>query len=272
MNLLHEQDFILENSVQIFETISSMKLKMSELITHYFKQTDEYEKYKADVSKINISKNIEETFRSLYCLEDIFSENINFAKRNSHSDAQLVASLWFQFSEYMPKFLTVIASSYESNEERFNTVKIVYEELGEGNRKNIHGQSFKRTCNKAKIKIQNFECKSLEILENFLESSPSDKKKLGIELGLKIFLNENIQTLFDCLSYNEKSKSLLKESYFFKSHYSNENEYISRKIQNYLSCKKNEDKIEFLKGFYQGIYFWKEFWFESKSRVKGCGS
>lgn len=271
LNFLNDKNFVLEDKETLFSSLKEMQIKISELVDEYEKESDFYFDILAEASKLDESQNsheLIENFNTLFNIDDIFGENQNLSKNSSLSLANIAGSFWYRFSDYMPKFLATSGSQFKSNEERLCAIQIAFEELGEGNKDHIHAEAFKKTCEKAGIFIGDLECQSINILDSFLESLPSDKKKLGIGLGLEIIANENIETLFNYLSYDEKSKNLLGKSYFFKTHFINEDEHIRENAQNFLFCISKEDKADFLIGFKEGIRFWQSFWDEVLRNLK----
>ncbi len=274
---LQDKEFILESENVIFSEIESFKKNFASLISSY---RDEKELLSPILKQIRLlesdNPSIDELtafFHKLAEVKSIFGANLEISKLDSFQNANIVATLWNQFSEFMPKFLSSIASGYVDNEERFSAVQIAWEELGEGNRNNIHAKIFRDAVEMLGIQtsLTGINCESLNILKNFLVASPSDKERLGIGLGLEIMANENISTLFKYNCFNKDKKIKLAQSDFFKIHFKNEDEHIASNIKNFTFCKSDKDKLDFIRGFKVGVKFWTSFWDEALNYIAMFG-
>ncbi len=258
-----------EVSDNLLDVLSAMKKTIISSQDEIYKGSKRYDEVRSKISILDESSNLVDSFSSLYKVEDVFSENLELCVENIKEHANVVFGMWFRFSEVMPKVLSKIASKYDCNEERACAIQIAHEELGEGQLNHIHCNAFKRVGEKIGLRInQQDNCESLNKLSNFVDRSSGDKELLGLGLGLEIIANENISTIFNYLSYDDLSKDILERSYFFKTHFVNEDGHIAENINNYRFCETEEDKVLFLKGFFNGLDFWQEFWSEVLVKVK----
>lgn len=173
-------------------------------------------------------------------------------------DPNLLASAWYDFSRFMPRFLVKLASLSRSEYVFSRLLSIANEEMGDGNDKLIHSEDFKYSCELNNILIdQSYQPNSLNVLRSTFKSEVGDPEILGIHLGLEIIANENINELLTGLGGGR-----LRNSSFFKIHLINESEHIRKCIDNYDFCDSQSDKDKFMEGFSRGIEFWQSFWTE----------
>lgn len=199
---------------------------------------------------------------------EIFKQ-INEAQERSRSYATAVGDYWTQFSKFVPNFLIRSASMLSENKKRVHFVRIAYEELGEGKPNEIHSDLFEDVLTRVGISElslkefdhQYFVPRSLEFLDASLSNAGSDSEIIGLGLGLEAPAYENIETIFSALQWSNQYYNIVEESLFFRIHRVVEAEHIRLNIENFLKfCQTEEDKTNFLRGFFNSLEFWKMFW------------
>lgn len=182
-----------------------------------------------------------------------------------------VSSQWYRFSSFMPWFLSRAASMVSNNVKRHYVIQTAYEELGMRDVEEIHAEMFKSAAiltgvNDNQInQLMDYEpiADRLGWLANRLLHCGSDAEVMGMLLGLECPANENIDTIFNALAYDEDTKNLAKETKFFKLHRAIETEHVRLTVSNYLRfCPDEIQKNQFINGFDSGIEFWRSFWSE----------
>ena len=94
-----------------------------------------------------------------------------------------------------------------------------------------------------------------------MADAKTDARVLGILLGLEIDAEENISTIASALSHDEKSKTIIDESPFFRIHRVAEVEHIRLDVSNFLRfCPTEQSKEDFMEGFDAAVQFWRFFW------------
>jgi hypothetical protein len=179
---------------------------------------------------------------------------------NSSFNKSKVASMWYQFSIFIPRFLAKLALATDSKIIFSRIISICNEEMGEGNIEKIHSDEFKSACENVGVKVDlDLKVEALEVLNSLKVNQLENSKILGIHLGLEVIANENINQLLEILG----SENRIDSSEFFKTHISNEDEHIRKCSENYYLCKTDQEKADFMSGFYLSLKFWKIFWEEA---------
>ncbi len=201
-------------------------------------------------------------FFNKYNKKSIFLPFLNSPYYKTRISKVIIGNLWFEFSDFMPKYLTKAASLVSTNEIRRNIVQIAYEELGSGSHKAIHSHLFLECLDNNFKRDHQITCeKELASLLNKIQKNPSDSFILGINLGLEIPANENIECIFNAITTNKEEELKIEKMPFFKIHRINEDEHIRLNVKNFLDfCKSKEEVNEFLEGFNIAINFWESFW------------
>jgi pyrroloquinoline quinone (PQQ) biosynthesis protein C len=186
----------------------------------------------------------------------------------SRKSAVIVGANWLNFSTWLPSFLTLSAAKVADNLVRHYLIQIAFEELGGRKSDEIHCRLFAEAV--AGIGIGEAELASAaggaqsDIYDDFYEAllrAESTAEVLGLNLGVEIIAEENIETLFALLAYSDTAAETLNESVFFRMHRAIEEEHLRLSISNFLRfCGDDEDKRLFLRGFDKSIDFWRSFW------------
>lgn len=198
----------------------------------------------------------------------------NFLKNeplSSHQSACALGALWYEFSDFMPWFLSMAAASVSTNEMRQSLIQVAHEELGEGNKNQLHSEQFKKALSQAGIVFSHcsFTSEHIDYLKEKLLTVKSEYTVLGLCLGLEIIANENIESLIGKLSLTPKMSAALESSYFFKVHRVNEDQHIEYNIKNFLHfCSSEIEKEKFMQGFEEALDFWHQFWSKVASLEK----
>lgn len=208
-------------------------------------------------------------FEKLTADAEIFRD---FEERNPTSSlkqATVVAALWHRFSAFMPWFLCQAAAMVSSNEKRHYVIQTAFEELGMRDVREIHPDMFWSAAELAGVNVAEREqtlnapapTRVLLDLRAALLSYKTDEEVLGILLGLEIPAIENIETVFSSLAHNEISRSRLYAHKFFRLHRQIETEHVRLTVSNFLRfCTTEEQKDLFVRGFNDGLKFWRNFW------------
>jgi hypothetical protein len=188
---------------------------------------------------------------------DSFQVFTNLPKSSDRHLGQSVFNHWLEFSRFMPSFLTSAASLMKDPRMSFSLVQIVWEEMGEGDEQMIHADLFMKAGQKVELNISKTDTSFLDTLK--LKGNESQYYILGLAFGLEVIANENIAYLYKCLSWNEKSATVLKSDYFFQTHFINEDNHIDLNFKNFSKfCLDSEP--EFIRGFDHALEFWLVFW------------
>jgi hypothetical protein len=185
------------------------------------------------------------------------NRNIELARRSG--------KLWYEFSAFMPYFLTKAASQLDTNEQRAYITQVAYEELGYGDPEKMHYLDFEKALMAAGIdKSEAGEVSVAVLLDGLKECllhKTDDAGVLGMCLGLEIIANENIDSLFESLAYNEEARKSLSQSIFFKIHRVNEDDHIALNVANFIRfCDTEEKRNSFIYGFKESTAFWQKYW------------
>ncbi|MBG58927.1 MAG: hypothetical protein CMJ16_00565 [Peredibacter sp.] len=173
-----------------------------------------------------------------------------------------VADGWFTFSSFMPNLLIEVSMKLKSNIKKKRILKIALEELGEGE-KFSHDVLFLNSCKKIHYTPKIIDLRSLSKLKRSASMMIDDRELLGLSFGMEFTAIENIEFLFQKLSYGEEED--LRNTRFFQIHFANEEEHIAenyKNLENYI--QSNDDFSVFYRGVKVGMAFWKEFWNELK--------
>ncbi|MNS85714.1 hypothetical protein D3C72_1195880 [compost metagenome] len=101
----------------------------------------------------------------------------------------------------------------------------------------------------------------LEGLKNTLLNTKSQYGIVGLLLSFEIIAEENIETLFKGLCFDDNCIALLSDTPFFEIHRADETEHIRHSVANFLRfCQTDESKKEFMISFEDGLNFWRNFW------------
>ncbi len=194
----------------------------------------------------------------------IFDTTINSLNFKTKTSSNVIGNKWLQFSTLMPKVLCLLASKVDSNHARMRILKIAWEELGEGKAKQIHSATFKICLDLADVEVKNTPSNANSQLERYAEGYfRSTSEIFGLGLGLEIIAVQNIETVFNGLAYDSIIAFYLKQTEFFQIHFQNEESHIRHCIESFMKyCPDNNNKINFLIGFENGLRFWKSFWSE----------
>lgn len=213
-------------------------------------------------------------FRDLGQKRDVFVNiHATIKARRSREAAEIMARVWCDFSRHVPKFIARAVSHTDDPERQHHLIQIAYDELGGRNKKLIHSNLFLEAL--AKIGIH-FAPQSkltpirsvLDMLDESLVGAGSEEAIIGLLLSFEILAPENIETLFECLCFDDASGELLSASPFFKIHRQDETEHIRHSVANFLRfCPTEDDKEKFLKAFDVGLSFWERFWDQSSRLI-----
>ena len=208
-------------------------------------------------------------FYKMANVDKIFEETWMRLKFRSKTKAAVIGTFWHHFSSLAPKVMSIASAQVSNNLMRHYIVQIIFEELGSRNHRLIHPDLFLDCLQQIGITDHdriNLISKNLskfpfEYLKTIMTNASTDGMSLGILLDLEIDAEENIQTLFDALSYDEESSELVEKSSFFRIHKIAEKEHIRLNVANFLRfCPSEESKSEFLSGFNQAVHFWRLYW------------
>ncbi len=202
-------------------------------------------------------------------IPNIFAEIGKRISTKKFLHAKIVGTFWHHFSALAPQIMSMAAAKVDNNLMRHYIVQIIFEELGTRDYRCIHSDLFLDALemigvsySARKILVRKHLTKlGFFNLTQIMSEAKSNAEVLGILLGLEINANENIQTIFDSLAYDQKSEELLKATPFFKIHRIAEDEHIRLDVANFLRfCKTDHEKDEFIKGFDLAVGFWRIYW------------
>jgi pyrroloquinoline quinone (PQQ) biosynthesis protein C len=194
--------------------------------------------------------------------------NIKAALRSKRSliAAQAMATAWYDFTRYVPTFITKAVAQTEDPERQHHLIQIAYDELGGRNKEFIHSQLFLKAIEAIDVKVEpNLSCSSikevLQVLDATLVHTHSQSGIIGLLLSFEIIAEENIETLFDGLCYRDECSEILSNTPFFKIHRADETEHIRHSVANFLRfCNTETEREEFKHSFDRGIDYWHRFW------------
>jgi hypothetical protein len=209
-------------------------------------------------------------FRDRAEKQDIFSNisaTINACR--SREAAETMAWIWSQFTCHVPGFLARAVSLTDDPERQHHLIQIAYDELGGRNKDRIHSHLFSQAVIKIDIQLRPrsalFSIRPLlETLDALLVGARNGEAIIGLLLSFEIVAEENIEMLFECLSFDDAARETLSATPFFKIHRQDETEHIRHSVANFLRfCTTDEHRADFMSGFDQGIEFWSRLWDQS---------
>lgn len=209
--------------------------------THYFMN---------EAQKLNVFANIKATLDS----------------KRSRVAAETMATAWYDFSCYVPVFITKAVAQTDDPERQHHLIQIAYDELGGRDKSLIHSKLFLDAISGININVKGQSPAGsvkevLSVLDRIMVGTKSQFGIVGLLLSFEIIAQENIETVYECLCYNEASREILSATPFFKIHRADETEHIRHSIANFLRfCKTDTQREEFRKSFDDGLYFWNRFW------------
>lgn len=186
--------------------------------------------------------------------------------RRSEEAARAIAEMWYDFTRFVPTFISKAVVLATDPEWQHHFIQIAYDELGGKNKDHLHSKLFLDMLSSVWLEIDTKESKNhiAHILAGMYQTMSDTRHQhaiIGLLLSFEIIAEENIETLFEGLCYKEDMRDTLSESKFFKIHRQDETEHIRHSIANYLRfCKTPAEKAEFQKAFNDGIDFWLRFW------------
>jgi hypothetical protein len=182
----------------------------------------------------------------------------------------------------MPWFLCQAAAMVSTNEKRHYVIQTAFEELGMRDAREIHPDMFWDAAKavgiaeeeRAAIHREPAPAAVLASLRAMLLSYKTDEEVLGILLGLEIPARENIETVFSSLAHSRDARATLDAHKFFVLHRQIEIEHVRLTVSNFLRfCTEDAQKERFIRGFDDGLAFWRSFWGSASdevSRLKGA--
>lgn len=200
--------------------------------------------------KLDLFANIDATIRS----------------RRSRAAAETMGQTWCQFTRHVPKFITRAVSLTNDPERQHHLIQIAYDELGGSDKKVIHSNLFLEALSKIDIHfapgsslVSIYDV--LAVLDTILADAESEEAIIGLLLSFEIVAQENIEMLFECLSFDASSRETLSASRFFQIHRQDETEHIRHSVANFLRfCTTETHRADFLRSFDEGLKFWELFW------------
>jgi hypothetical protein len=202
-------------------------------------------------------------------IDSIFSSISAKLVQKARSNAVVIGAAWYAFTANVGELLCAAAARMTDNQKRFTIMQIVWEELGGGNPQEIHADMFLRSVLDIGISEDEIHETQIRWLKNFpvkhlissIYQAESDHEILGFCAGLEQPANENIETLYTGLAYDEAAAARLTSSYFFRMHRVIEDGHISVGTSNFLRfCSDQRSRSQFLNGFDKAVQFWREFW------------
>jgi hypothetical protein len=202
-------------------------------------------------------------------IPDIFGEISKRLSTKKYLHAEIVGTFWHHFSALAPQVMSLAAAKVDNNLIRHYIVQIIFEELGTRNHRVIHPDLFLDTIESIGISSERRQVLvgrhlpklGFNMLSQIMDEAKSNSEILGILLGLEIDANENIQTIFDALAYNDQTSIKIKVTPFFKIHHIAEDEHIRLNVANFLRfCQTESEKEKFFLGFDKAVVFWNHYW------------
>jgi len=186
--------------------------------------------------------------------------------RRSQAMAETMAGIWFDFTRKVPKFIAYAVSKTNDPERQHSLIQIAHDELGGHDKSQIHSKLFVDAVDAIGIRLTpESSCRGFRSVLVRLDAALADASRdagiIGLLLALEIPAQENIEMLFECLSFDEASRKSLSASRFFQIHRQDESEHIRHSVANYLRyCQTEEDRAAFHHSFESGLRFWERFW------------
>ena len=202
-------------------------------------------------------------------IPEIFSEIRKRVSTRKFLHAEIVGTFWHHFSALAPQVMSIASAKVDNNLMRHYIVQIIFEELGTRNHRLIHSDLFLdvietigvTTDRRKRLVSKHLPKLPFNDLIAIMNEAKSNSEILGILLGLEIDANENIQTIFESLAFNDGATQKIKETPFFKIHRIAEDEHIRIDVANFLRfCSTDDDKEQFTQGFDRSVIFWKNYW------------
>ena len=188
------------------------------------------------------------------------------ASKRSLISAETMATAWYDFTRYVPVFLTKAVAQTDDPERQHHLIQIAYDELGGRDKTRIHSQLFLDAIAEVGVKVMQGSSgssirESLNVLDITLVGTKSQYGIVGLLMSFEIIAEQNIEALFDGLCYDDEAGKTLSASLFFKIHRADESEHIRHSVANFLRfCKTETQREEFKHSFDEGIDFWHRFW------------
>jgi len=186
--------------------------------------------------------------------------------RRSLVSAETMATAWYDFTRYVPTFITKAVAQTDDPERQHHLIQIAYDELGGRDKEFIHSKLFLNAIAEIGVKIVPHQSGSsikeiLRVLDRTLTSTRSQGGIVGLLLSFEIIAEENIETLFLGLCHSNECGGVLSDSPFFRIHRADETEHIRHSVANFLRfCTTEAQREEFKCSFDEGIDFWHRFW------------
>ena len=202
-------------------------------------------------------------------IPEIFSEISKRLSTKNYLHAEVVGTFWHHFSALAPQVMSLAAARVDNNLMRHYIVQIIFEELGTRNHRLIHPDLFLdaiesigiSSLRRQELVARHLQKLGFNLLSQVMDEAKSNSEILGVLLGLEIDANENIQTIFDALSFNDEATTKIKDTPFFKIHRIAEDEHIRLDVANFLRfCQTESEKEKFFLGFDKAVNFWTHYW------------
>ncbi|AUH49405.1 hypothetical protein CXB49_00395 [Chromobacterium sp. ATCC 53434] len=206
--------------------------------------------FMAEANKRNVFANIKATLKS----------------KRSLISADTMATAWYDFTCYVPTFITKAVAQTDDPERQHHLIQIAYDELGGRDKNYIHSKLFLDAINEVGVQvIPNASGSSikeiLQVLDRTLVNTTSQYGIVGLLMSFEIIAEENIEVLFENLCHDERCADILSATPFFKIHRADETEHIRHSVANFLRfCTTETQRQEFQQSFDEGIDFWHRFW------------
>ena len=111
----------------------------------------------------------------------------------------------------------------------------------------------------------------LATLDKGLVEAKNEQAIIGLLMSFEIVAQENIEMLFECLSFEDAARETLATTLFFKIHRQDETEHIRHSVANFLRfCRTASHRDDFREGFDRGIEFWGRFWDQSARLINAA--
>lgn len=207
---------------------------------------------------------------------EVIFKNIDPQRRRSRRIAVAMGANWFRFSSWLPGFLSLSTAKLSDNLIRHYLIQIAFEELGGRKNDEIHCRLLEEVLAEIGISRSEMDQVNCEVQEQLcdrfygaLVMANTDAEILGLNLGMEIIAEENIETLFSILAYSNEAADSLERSLYFKEHRAIEENHLRISVSNFLRfCDTDRDKARFINSFDSSIELWVSFW----DGVNGFGS
>ncbi len=181
------------------------------------------------------------------------------------------ASLWWQFSSYIPQLLLKMKKKAKKKEVKDHFDNFYQEELTYKHAFYPHGELFLHSLNIVHITpfpknhlLYSIGEKNLLFLSDEIDKSTTDSYLIGLHFGLERYAYENLELLLNHLSnHQDKIRQQLMKTPFFKEHLNNEKNHIQSCLTlKQRFCTRGEDYIQEQMGENHSYHFWRNFWRE----------